>query len=496
MSNRGSRTALLLILSAVLVSAPAWANFTLEQVMSSPFPTDLVAAKTTGRVAWVFNAKGTRNVWVADAPNFTARQVTHYEGDDGQPIVSLRITPDGRTVVYARGTELNGAGEAADPTHDVHQPKQQVWAADVDGNGKPRLLGEMGCPGEEGCEDIQISPDGQSAVWAVKDKIWIAPISGSSPARELTYVPNSKELSSPRWSPDGKQIAFESDRDAHSFVAIYQFGRDHLLYMAPSVDRDGAPRWSPDGKQIAFVRVPGKQEKMPLIPPRTMPWSIWVGDPNTGSANKIWQSGHEPNDSYPELTEDTSFEFVAGNRIVFASEQDGWNHLYSIAADGGQPTLLTPGQFETEDVTFSWDKQAIFYSSNQGDVDRRHIWRVAASGGVPQAVTKGETIEWAPVEAGTGGPVVCLGSSGTSPAMPYRITANGREMIAASELPKDFPSNQLVTPKQVIFTSEDGFRIHGQLFVPPGRTSAGPALIFIHGGSIRQMVLGFHYMMY
>jgi len=464
--------------------------------MSSPFPTDLVAAKTTGRVAWVFNAKGTRNVWVADAPNFTARQVTHYEGDDGQPIVSLRITPDGRTVVYARGTELNGAGEAADPTHDVHQPKQQVWAADVDGNGKPRLLGEMGCPGEEGCEDIQISPDGQSAVWAVKDKIWIAPISGSSPARELTYVPNSKELSSPRWSPDGKQIAFESDRDAHSFVAIYQFGRDHLLYMAPSVDRDGAPRWSPDGKQIAFVRVPGKQEKMPLIPPRTMPWSIWVGDPNTGSAHRIWQSGHEPNDSYPELTEDTSLEFVAGNRIVFASEQDGWNHLYSIAADGGQPTLLTPGQFETEDVTFSWDKQAIFYSSNQGDVDRRHIWRVAASGGVPQAVTKGETIEWAPVEAGTGGPVVCLGSSGTSPAMPYRITANGREMIAASELPKDFPSNQLVTPKQVIFTSEDGFRIHGQLFVPPGRTSAGPALIFIHGGSIRQMVLGFHYMMY
>jgi dipeptidyl aminopeptidase/acylaminoacyl peptidase len=81
--------------------------------------------------------------------------------------------------------------------------------------------------------------------------------------------------------------------------------------------------------------------------------------------------------------------------------------------------------------------------------------------------------------------------------MPYRITAQGRgEMIAASALPADFPSSQLVVPKQVIFKSEDGLEIHGQLFVPTGRTQPGPALIFTHGGPIRQMMLGFHYMDY
>src|SRR5215813_5452309 len=90
----------------------------------------------------------------------------------------------------------------------------------------------------------------------------------------------------------------------------------------------------------------------------------------------------------------------------------------------------------------------------------------------------------------------CLGSSATTPGMAYRLRANGREAIAASAVPADFPSAQLVVPKQAIFKSEDGLEVHGQLFVPPGRTQPGPALVFMHGGPVRQMMLGFHYMDY
>jgi len=465
------------------------ASFSLEQVLSSPFPTNLVAAQQRGRIAWLFAAKGEHNVWVADAPSFEARAVTHYTGDDGMPLAALKLTPDGRTAIYARGTEANGAGEIADPTSGVEKRTQQVWAVDVD-KGEPRLLGDMGCE-EEGCEDIQISPNGEFAVWSAKKQLWIAPISGKDKAKALTFARGKN--AQPKWSPDGKKIAFVSDRGDHSFVVIYEFGRAELRYVSPSADRDQSPRWSPDGSQIAFIRLVGKQMKQPFIPLTPLPWAIWVYDVARESGHEIWKSGLQLDDSLPQLTADTSFQFGAKDRIVFSSEQDGWNHLYSVATTGGPATLLTPGKFETEDVTLSVDRTSVIYSSNQDDVDRRHLWRVGVDGGTPVAITRGETMEWAPLEVA--GRVVCIGSTATTPAMPYLLTPQGRDVIAKSALPADFPSAQLVTPKQAIFKAEDGWEIRGQLFEPK-QGGRRPALIFIHGGSIRQMMLGFHYMDY
>ncbi|MGA9643307.1 MAG: hypothetical protein WBQ72_18055, partial [Terriglobales bacterium] len=309
--------------------------FTLEQILSSPFPTNLVAADHSGRIAWVFAAKGSRNVWIADAPNFDARQLTHYTGDDGMPIASLKLTPDGRTVVYARGSEVNRSGEVANPTSTVEKPLQQVWAADVD-HAAPRLLGELGCD-SEGCEDIQISPNGKFALWAAKKQIWIASISGdeiprpskevfdkavpaNAPAKESAAA-NARPLTSargdnsePRWSPDSKKIAFVSDRGDHSFIVLYDFAAQSLHYLSPTADRDLAPRWSPDGSQLAFVRLGGKRMKQPLIPQTPLPWSIWVYDLAKDSAREIWHSGPALDDSLPELTSEASFQFAAKNR--------------------------------------------------------------------------------------------------------------------------------------------------------------------------------------
>ena len=489
---------LLLVVSLTLWSqiSNAQSAFTLEQVLSSPFPTELLAADHSNRVAWIFNAKGVRNLWVADGPDYagTARQVSRYTADDGQPIASLRLTPDGKTAVYAVGSELNGEQESANPESVTKGTKQQVFAMDVDASGSaPRLLGEMACP-EEGCEDIQISPDGKWAVWSAKKKLWLASLDGKQQAKELASVRGTSVQ--PRWSPDSKRIVFVSQRDDHSLIAIYDFDGGAIRFVAPSVDKDSSPRWSPDGKSVVFVRTAGDQQKLPLIPIPPKPWSLWIADAGTGSGHMIWHSGDRMDDSLPVLTEDISLQVAADGRVIFASEQDGRNHLYSIASSGGTAVSLTPGDFDVEDVSLSADKRSILYSSNQDDVERRHLWRVAVAGGAPQQLTRGEAMEWSPVESADGKNVVCLGSTATSPAMPYQVTANGRQMIAKQTLPADFPSAALVTPKQVIFKSEDGVTLHGQLFVPRNATGKLPALVFTHGGPIRQMMLGFHYMDY
>ena len=466
-------------------------SFTIEQVLSAPFPYGLTSASHAPRVAWIFDNKGERNIWVADAPGFVPRQVTHYTGDEGQQIASVRLSPDGKAIVYARGTELNKQETSANPLSLTKMPKQQAWAVNL-ARGEPRLLGDIGCS-EEGCEDLQISPDSKTVIWPAKRHIWIAPLDGTKKSEQLEELLG--ESDTPRWSPDGKRIAFRSNRKDHSFIAVLELATKKITYLAPTTNRDASPVWSQDSKQIAFIRQPGVEFKRPLIPEFPRPWALWIADAHSGESHELFHSGNAMEDSLP-LFAFQSLKFTNAGRIIFASEKDGHNHLYSIAAEGGAPQLFTPGNFDVEDVVLSADKRSVLYTSNQNDVDRRHIWRVGATGGEPEALTRGKTIEWNPVETSDGKTLLCLGSTATSPAMPYRVTSSGRELIAKNVLPATFPEAQLVTPKQVVFKSEDGLEIHGQLFTPKNQKQRGPALIFTHGGPIRQMLLGWHYMQY
>jgi dipeptidyl aminopeptidase/acylaminoacyl peptidase len=129
---------------------------------------------------------------------------------------------------------------------------------------------------------------------------------------------------------------------------------------------------------------------------------------------------------------------------------------------------------------------------------------VNVSGGAPQRLIGGEGIEWNPVVLSDAERFVYLGSDAKHPAMPYVCNFPKGSLsslvnaLAPETWPKDFPADQLVVPQQVIIRAADGLEIHGQLFLPSG-TKPGqrqPALVFMHGGPVRQMLLGWHYMYY
>src|SRR5262249_15486238 len=67
-------------------------RFTIEEVKSSPSPTELTAAASGARIAWALDEQGRRNVWVAEGPDFAPRRLTSYEADDGQELTSLSIS--------------------------------------------------------------------------------------------------------------------------------------------------------------------------------------------------------------------------------------------------------------------------------------------------------------------------------------------------------------------------------------------------------------------
>jgi dipeptidyl aminopeptidase/acylaminoacyl peptidase len=184
---------------------------------------------------------------------------------------------------------------------------------------------------------------------------------------------------------------------------------------------------------------------------------------------------------------------------------DEWERWFSISltASDPKPVKLTTTDGIIEDATaatFSKDGKTLYYCTNASDIDRRHIWSVPTGGGTPVQVTVGEGIENVPVVLSSGKQIAVLSadakrpmSVGLWPATPSKADA---QKVIYPTLGADFPMSEEVVPTNVMIKSDDGMEIHNQLFLPknmkPGEKH--PAMVFVHGGPQRQMLLGWHYL--
>jgi dipeptidyl aminopeptidase/acylaminoacyl peptidase len=466
---------------------------TLEAIKSYPFPTELTAAATGSRIAWAMDEQGKRNVYVAEGPEFKPRKLTAYDQDDGQEITSLSISANGQWVVYVRGGDHGSNWDdelVVNPAFAPNPAKTQLFSVPFAG-GDIKALSEGDLP--------VVSPKSDVVTFIKGHQVWTVPIDGSAAAKNLFTTRGN--VSSLNWSPDGSRLSFVSHRTDHSFIGIFTQANQPIQWIAPSFHHDGSPRWSPDGTRIAFVRTPGTGGKPDsVLQRRHQPWSIWTADITSGKASQLWKAPATLRGSYPTTHGETNLHWAAGDRITFLSYQDGWPHLYSVPSSGGTPVLLTPGSFMVEHVSLSADKKWLTFSANTGpdknDLDRRHAARVPVDKPAMEVMTPGTGLEWMPVVTGDGKNMVCISATAQRSPLPavMSFSANQKLALIGKELiPTVFPEKSLVTPKKVTFLSPDGVTVHADLFEPLNNSGKKPAIVYIHGGPPRQMLLGWHY---
>jgi dipeptidyl aminopeptidase/acylaminoacyl peptidase len=465
-------------------------------------------------------------LWSMAQSAATPKTITHEALWMMKRVGAPRLSPDGKWVVYS----------VTEPSYEADKSVSDLWLVAADGLKAPRRI--TNTKAAEG--DVVWSPDSSSIAFTTKretdeaDQIYILNLSEGGEARRLTSI--STGASSPKWRPDGKAILFESlvypnaaDDEANKKIAADRKARKYNVRAYEHFPVRFWNQWLDDRQPTLMVQ---------SIEPGSVPKDILSA---TALARTSGFSGTETESSVtlaPLWSPD-------GHEVVFTATTERWHaafahvgyHLYRMAAEGSEPTLVTPAAGEYQEAAFSPDGKSLFFKYELQDSEVYHLarlnivawpaggaptlvtrdfdrdaaryalssdsklvfllvpeagkenlYRVAAQGGKPELIIEPATGGYTSLEVAekAAKPLIAGYGSSVSPTEIVRIDVarhahvNLTHVNTAAAAAIDWQP-----PQHFYFTSAKGRNIHNMIVLPPAFDAAKkyPMLVLIHGGA-------------
>lgn len=287
-----------------------------------------------------------------------------------RPASAGNWSPDGRAIAYFKADR---------------EGRTELWLVSPEGPATAQCVGAgpVDPEGTEGTDrrDVlggpQWSPDGTRIAYTAPAgrpggrSVWAVPVDGGAP---VELAPDHRGLDrTPRWAPDGERLA----------MVETMYGRDDLCVIGPdqssplqlTYDRwdNTEPDWSPLGTTLAYISQRSDRDVYSN--------SICSIALKAGSQPAVLTHDEFANDRCPRWSPD-------GRRLVFISNSDGFDNVYTMASDGSDVLQLTSTEQDCGDPRWSPDGRWILYTQfRYGDVD---VFAVPATGGEPVGIACGE----------------------------------------------------------------------------------------------------------
>ena len=313
---------------------PAPWNDDLSPAMSSDMK-HLAFARYTGAVSDLYALDLSEHL----QPMGEAKQLTFYHQNARSPV----WMPDGKSLLFTQYSTRGSPSLWRMSFHAPGHPEPVPVSAD---NASWLAVSSKG-------DSLVFTRETENAnLWAVKTGG--SPLWASRTRTNKPWIASSRAETTPQFSPDGEQIAFQSTRSGWSEIWIADRDGSHprqLTNFKAAVA--GFPHWSPDGKKIVFHLREQSQA------------TLFVQDVQSGSCKRLTTG--LGNDYSPSWSHD-------GNWIYFCSERNGGDQIWRVPAEGGPATQVTShGGWAPEE---SADGKYLFYTKSK----QNGIWRVAVPG--------------------------------------------------------------------------------------------------------------------